>query len=79
MSVSDDPNEYLEGVCKWYNKDKGYGFIKMGNGYLDVFFHAKQLRQSGIHRALEENEKIRFVMTNGPKGLFAEQISIVED
>lgn len=79
MSEQCKTDERINGIVKWYNKDKGFGFIKMGDGRLDVFFHAKQLRESGIHRALEENEKVSFVMSSGPKGLFAEQIDLIQE
>lgn len=67
------------GVCKWYNKEKGFGFIEMPEGGLDIFIHANQLRKSGIERALVEGEKVKFVVSKGPKGQFATNISIIKD
>jgi len=64
------------GVCKWFCVNKGFGFVKMPNGHLDVFVHANQLRKSGITRSLNENEKVSFVIEHGPKGMFATNITI---
>lgn len=67
------------GLTKWYNKAKGFGFIQLPEGGLDIFVHANQLRKSGIERALEEGEKVKFVLGKGPKGSFATDISIIKD
>jgi len=56
------------------NTEKGYGFIKLDDGRLDVFFHVKALRLSGISRALKDGEPVKFKVAQGPKGLFAEKI-----
>jgi cold shock protein len=53
-----------EGVCKWFRKD--YGFIDVGDG-IDVFVHYSSLNQDG-YRALNEGDRVSFVLTNGPKG-----------
>lgn len=71
--------EFLQSACKWYNKEKGFGFIQGLEGGLDVFVHANQLRKSGIERALEEGEKVKFVISKGPKGSFATNISLIKD
>lgn len=72
-------SKIIDGTVKWYNQTKGYGFIQMPNGHLDVFCHANQLRKSGIARALVEGEKISFVISTGPKGQFATEIKIIKD
>lgn len=72
-------SEELDGFCKWFNKEKGFGFIQLPDGGLDVFVHANQLRKSGIVRALEEGEKVKFVISKGPKGSFATNISFIKD
>lgn len=64
------------GVVKWFNQEKGFGFIQMPDGALDVFVHANQLRKSGIERSLIEGEKVRFQLGKGPRGAFAMNISI---
>ncbi len=69
-------NGTIEGKVKWFNGDKGFGFIEIGGG-IDVFVHANQLRKSGIDRPLLEGEKLRFSTDKGPKGNFAVNISLV--
>ncbi len=70
-------SEFLTGRIKWFNKDKGFGFIQMPNGALDVFVHANQLRKSGLTFSLEEGEVVKFRMNTGDKGPFASNISKV--
>lgn len=69
--------EFLQGQIKWYNKDKGYGFVKLPSGGLDVFIHANQVRKSGIDRSLTEGEKVRFRIDKGPNGSFATDITVL--
>jgi cold shock protein len=54
------------GVVKWFNADKGYGFISQENGP-DVFVHFSAIQDTG-YRSLEENEKVEFDVSQGPKG-----------
>ena len=44
------------GVIKWYNHNKGYGFIKPNNGYKDVFFHVAELQKANIDMPKEQLE-----------------------
>lgn len=67
----------VAGKVKWFNQEKGFGFIQMPDGALDVFVHANQLRKSGIERSLIEGEKVRFQVGEGPRGAFAMNISIL--
>ncbi len=55
------------GTVKWFNDEKGFGFIK-GTGEKDIFVHKKQLISSGILRPLQEGEPVRFTAKDGPKG-----------
>lgn len=64
------------GFVKWFDSEKGYGFIKMPDGTLDVFVHANQLRKSGIDRVLKEGERVRFIISKGPRGNFAINITL---
>jgi cold shock protein len=64
----------VQGQIKWYNKTKGYGFIQLPSGGLDVFVHANQLRRSGIENGLNEGDRVTFVIDKGPKGAFATDI-----
>lgn len=54
------------GTVKWFNPDKGFGFITQDGGG-DVFVHFSAIEGSG-YRNLEENEKVEFEVTSGPKG-----------
>jgi len=54
------------GVVKWFNADKGFGFITQDGGP-DVFVHFSAIDGSG-YRNLEENDKVEFEVTAGPKG-----------
>ncbi|MDO4259758.1 MAG: cold-shock protein [Actinomycetaceae bacterium] len=63
------------GVVKWFNDDKGYGFITPDDGSADVFAHFTNIEQDGGRRTLFEGEKVEFDIVQGPKGLQAEKIS----
>jgi CspA family cold shock protein len=63
------------GVVKWFNAGKGFGFIQREDG-ADVFVHFSAIQASG-YRTLEEGAKVSFVVTRGPKGLQAEDVSPV--
>lgn len=57
------------GTVKWFNAEKGYGFIQQENGP-DVFVHHSSIEMEG-YRALEEGQSVDFEVTEGPKGLLA--------
>ncbi|MGD1072943.1 MAG: cold-shock protein [Bryobacteraceae bacterium] len=63
------------GTVKWFNAAKGFGFIQRESGE-DVFVHFSAIEASG-YRSLDEGSKVSFVVTRGPKGLQAEQVSPV--
>ena len=60
------------GTVKWFNGDKGYGFISREEGS-DVFAHYSAIDGDG-YRSLEEGQQVEFTVTNGQKGLQAESI-----
>ena len=60
------------GTVKWFNNDKGYGFIKRETGE-DVFVHHTAIQSTGF-RTLEEGQRVEFDVTSGPKGLKAENV-----
>jgi cold shock protein len=60
------------GTVKWFNSEKGYGFISQESGP-DVFVHFSAIEGSG-YRNLEENEKVEFEVNQGPKGLQAANV-----
>ena len=62
-----------QGTVKWFNAEKGFGFIAPEDGSADVFVHYSAIQSSG-YRSLEENQKVEFDVTQGPKGLQAENV-----
>lgn len=71
-------NGRLNGVVKWFNTEKAFGFISLPDGDMDVFVHANQLRKSGIHRVLQVGEHVQFKIDVGPKGRYATDIIVIE-
>ena len=64
------------GTVKWFNADKGFGFIAPDDGSADVFAHFSAIA-SGGYRSLEENQKVEFEVTQGQKGLQAAKIRAI--
>jgi CspA family cold shock protein len=64
-----------QGTVKWFNNEKGYGFIAVDGGQ-DVFVHYSAIQSEG-YRSLEENQRVEFEVTQGPKGPQADAVRIV--
>jgi CspA family cold shock protein len=64
--------ERIQGVVKWFNGTKGYGFLQQPDGP-DVFVHYSAIEGSGF-RNLEEGERVEFSVVEGPKGLQASNV-----
>lgn len=62
------------GTVKWFNADKGFGFIAPDDGSADVFAHFSAINGTG-YRSLEENQQVSFDVAQGAKGLQAENIT----
>lgn len=63
------------GTVKWFNDEKGYGFIAQDGGGADVFVHHTAIQAEG-HRSLSEGQKVEFDTKKGPKGLQAENVRV---
>jgi len=68
----------VNGKVKWFNSEKGYGFIEQTDGGKDVFVHFRQINNTGYGRvSLEEGQEVTFEIGEGQKGPQAENVSIV--
>jgi CspA family cold shock protein len=56
------------GTVKWFNSEKGYGFIAPDDGSADVFAHYSEIAATGGYRNLDENQKVEYDLAQGPKG-----------
>ncbi|GAA1737818.1 cold-shock protein [Luedemannella helvata] len=64
------------GIVKWFNADKGFGFITPDGGGPDVFAHYSGIASSGF-RSLDENQRVEFQITQGAKGPQAQDIRVI--
>ena len=64
------------GIVKWFNNDKGFGFIMPVSGDKDLFAHYSDIQGDG-HKSLEENQRVSFVATEGQKGPQATMIQAI--
>ena len=62
-----------QGTVKWFNSEKGFGFIAPDDGSKDVFVHHSNVVATG-YRSLDENQRVEFDVVQGQKGLQAENV-----
>ena len=65
-----------QGSVKWFNAEKGFGFIAQADGGADVFVHFTAIQADG-YRSLDENQTVEFDIVQGPKGPQADNVSII--
>ena len=65
-----------QGVVKWFNDTKGFGFIQRSSGE-DVFVHFRAIQADG-HCSLRDGQKVEFTVAQGQKGLQAEEVRPVD-
>ncbi len=70
------PSTPVEGAVKWFEPDKGYGFIAPDGGGKDVFIHITALRRSGVD-TLGPGQRVRVDVVDGKKGLEADRITVM--
>lgn len=63
-----------QGTVKWFNAEKGYGFITPDDGGTDIFVHHSAIQMKGF-RALEEKQRVTFEIVQGPKGPQASEVN----
>ena len=63
-----------QGVVKWFNNDKGFGFIAQGDGNPDVFVHYSAIDPTSGYRSLEEGQRVEFDITQDQKGVRADNV-----
>ena len=66
----------VNGTVKWFNSEKGFGFIEQEQGGDDVFVHYRQINGNGYDRtSLNDGQKVTFEIGQGEKGLQAENVT----
>ncbi len=70
--------EQMTGTVKWFNSEKGFGFIQPEDGSKDLFVHYRQVNSNGYGRVeLNENQRVSFNVGQGQKGPQAENVTIL--
>jgi CspA family cold shock protein len=64
------------GIVKWFNNAKGYGFVTPDEGEQDVFVHFSAIEMDG-YKTVKEGQKVQFEVNEGPKGLHAANVMMI--
>ena len=67
----------VQGTVKWFNADKGYGFISQESGS-DLFVHYSEIQGNGF-RSLNEGDRVEFEITEGRKGKQASAVTVIQE
>ncbi len=67
LGTTEESEEMTQGTVKWFNSEKGFGFITPDDGGKDVFVHFSAIGGSG-YKSLDENQRVEFETETGPKG-----------
>ena len=70
LATITEPARRESGIVKWFNNEKGFGFIQRKDGGADVFVHHSAIQMKG-YRTLIENQPVEFELGASPKGLIA--------
>ncbi len=65
-----------QGTVKWFNADKGFGFIAVDGGDQEIFVHFSEIQSNGF-RSLDENQRVEFDITQGAKGKQASGVRVI--
>lgn len=65
-----------QGTVKWFNSEKGYGFIRPARGGRDIFVHHSSIDKDGF-RTLQEGDLVEYTIGDGPKGPNAQRVTVV--
>lgn len=66
-------------TVKWFDAEKGYGFIHHPNDGEDVFVHYSNIESDDDFKTLQSDQRVRFELNDGPKGLHALDVEIMDD
>ncbi len=68
-----------QSIVKWFDAKKGYGFIHHPNDGEDIFVHYSNIESDDDFKTLQADQRVRFDMNDGPKGLHASTVKPIED
>jgi CspA family cold shock protein len=66
-----------QGTVKWFNADKGFGFITPDDGGKDLFVHHSEIQSGGDYATLNEGQKVEYVAAQGEKGPCATKVTAI--